>query len=179
LNESLMELGATVCAPRGAACGRCPVAGLCKARAEGKQEEIPSPKSRARRKALHCVSVVVREGDEGGARVLVEQRGAEGLWREMWQAPTLESETPVDGAAFAREVLGDGSARLVGAFGHMTTHRDVRFEVWAGDARAETGRGRFVSVARARKLPMSSAQQRILFELGCSRSCASGTEAGA
>jgi len=167
-NESLMELGATVCTPRGASCGRCPVRGYCRARAEGKQEEIPSAKPRAKRRALYCASFVVWEG----ARVLVEQRGEQGLWREMWQAPTVESDAPVDAAAMARELLGADGAEHAGAFTHVTTHRDVHFDVWRASGRVAKGMGaagstlRFVTTARARALPMSNAQRRVLFELG-------------
>ena len=167
-NESLMELGATVCTPRGAACGRCPVSAHCRARAEGRQEEIPSPKPRAKRRAMYCASVVVWDG----GRVLVEQRGVEGLWRGMWQAPTVESDSPVDGAALAGELLGrEPDAEWAGTFTHVTTHRDVHFEVWrvprgAKATISETATSRFVTAARARRLPMSNAQKRVVFEVG-------------
>ena len=41
LNQALMELGATLCAPRNPRCLACPLAADCAARQEGAQEERP------------------------------------------------------------------------------------------------------------------------------------------
>jgi A/G-specific adenine glycosylase len=38
--QAMMDLGATICTPRSPACGRCPVAAGCAARAEGRPEAI-------------------------------------------------------------------------------------------------------------------------------------------
>src|SRR5690606_15418045 len=45
-NQALMELGATVCVPRGPRCGRCPVAWACRAREAGTVDERPGPTAR-------------------------------------------------------------------------------------------------------------------------------------
>ena len=39
-NEAMMELGATVCTPRSPRCDECPLAGVCRARALGIQEQV-------------------------------------------------------------------------------------------------------------------------------------------
>ena len=39
--QSLMELGALVCKPTSPACGECPLQGICRARADGFQDEFP------------------------------------------------------------------------------------------------------------------------------------------
>ena len=39
--QGLMDLGATVCLPRQPACQRCPVAGLCRAHAQGRPQAYP------------------------------------------------------------------------------------------------------------------------------------------
>ena len=41
-NESMMELGATVCTPRAPQCDACPVAEFCRARALGIQNDLPA-----------------------------------------------------------------------------------------------------------------------------------------
>ncbi len=47
--QGMMDLGATVCLPRGPRCLLCPLAGLCAARAQGRQEGLPvRPARRAR-----------------------------------------------------------------------------------------------------------------------------------
>jgi A/G-specific adenine glycosylase len=86
-NEALMELGAIVCTPVNPACGACPIREHCRARAEGRQESIPSPKTMVAKTTLHCAAIVITS--ETG-QVLMEQRGESGMWAAMWQVPTLE-----------------------------------------------------------------------------------------
>jgi A/G-specific adenine glycosylase len=42
LNQALMELGATVCTPKSPVCGACPVADVCRARAESERRTRPA-----------------------------------------------------------------------------------------------------------------------------------------
>ncbi len=129
-NEGLMELGATVCTPKGARCLHCPLAGGCRALATGRVESIPEPKPRAVRRELHATTLIVR--DPRG-RVLLERRASRGLWADLWQAPTDEHDTepaaPVE-ALCARLGLGKKQAvDTLGSFEFQTTHRRVRFRV--------------------------------------------------
>ncbi|MDX2114550.1 MAG: NUDIX domain-containing protein, partial [Planctomycetota bacterium] len=111
---------------------------------------------------FHNVVLVRRED---GA-VLIEERPHKGLWAGMWQAPTLEHD---ERAATARE-LADwlGVRRLEPAisFEHQTSHRLVQFAVWRGSppARGVPKRGAWVDETRLSRLPMSSAQRRILLK---------------
>ncbi len=159
LNEGLMELGARVCVPRGPKCGECPLREVCRAAAEGKQEEIPRAKARVKRSVMECEVVVVRDGK---GRVLVERRPDEGMWAGLWQAPTWERGA---GRVAAREV-----AEWVGAeavvkrerFEFQTTHRDVRFTVWEGVG-VKAGKGRrLVTAEEIAELGISNAQRRVL-----------------
>lgn len=45
-NQALMELGATVCKPKGPSCGACPLNEICWAHQQKKVEEYPPPKPR-------------------------------------------------------------------------------------------------------------------------------------
>lgn len=167
-NEGLMELGATLCVPRGPRCSACPVRGQCVAASRGEQEQIPAPGVRARQRELYCASVLVRDGR---GRLLVETRPEAGMWAGMSQAPTLErDDRPATGRAVA-DWLGVGRVERVGRFTHQTTHRIVRFCIWdAGLVRAEQKRsltaarpgGRWASRRAIKDLPLSNAQRRIL-----------------
>ena len=141
-NEGLMELGATVCTPGMPACERCPWAGVCVAKREGKQREIPRAKKSAKRSSVTHEVVVVRtkRGD-----LLLERRpsvGGKGLWAGMYQAPTVEAAGEVSGeAGEVREgsevcaLLGLGDsvrATFTTSFVFKTTHRDVLFRVYEG-----------------------------------------------
>lgn len=153
LNESLMELGATVCTPKRIRCDQCPVSDQCGSRKHGTTESVPPPKPRAKRKELFCASVVVVEGD----RVLVEQRPVDGLWGNMWQVPTIERD---DRPAAAQEIHED--AELIESFVHQTTHRIVRFEVFRSRGYQIGSDQSFMDRDQIRALGVSNAQMRIL-----------------
>lgn len=130
LNEGLMELGATVCTPSAPKCPACPLRAQCGARAAGRTEEIPTPKPRARQKAMHAVCFVV--ADSRG-RLLVQTRPDGGMWAGMAQPPSVESDRPID-PDWAAGDLGLEAGEHLGSFEHVTTHRRVAFEVYEGHA---------------------------------------------
>jgi A/G-specific adenine glycosylase len=106
LNQSLMELGATSCAPRTPSCGRCPVARLCVARAAGTAAEIPAARRRPERRALSLACAIVRRNGS----LLLSRRAAPGLFAGLWGPPAAElrpGEDPrVALAGALREALG-------------------------------------------------------------------------
>lgn len=156
-NEALMELGATVCTPRAPRCDRCPLAADCRARALGRQEEIPPAKSATPRKTVHFHTLVIRRG----ASVLFEQRPAGGLWARMWQTPTIEAGRRLaPGQVETRIPFAVTGLDRRAAFDHVTTHRRVRFHVYAARTRIRTGTWRRPD--EIADLPMSNAQRRVL-----------------
>jgi A/G-specific adenine glycosylase len=161
LNEALMELGATVCTPRAPRCGACPWAGLCVARREGRQGEIPAPKAAPARRPLFVGAVLAI--DARGRR-LVERRGESGLWAGLWQAPSLEREDRFPTRAELGEALGLAIAgsRSIHRFDFQTTHREVRFRVWRA-ARARGGGGReWRTLSELESMAVGSAQWMVL-----------------
>lgn len=161
LNEGLMELGATVCTPRGPRCDRCPLSRLCSANLRGITGRIPAPRARpARQTEFHSV-VVVR--DPRG-RVLVEQRPRDGRWAGMWQAPTVERRDRAATAAVLHRALGVTDLSRGDRFDHATTQALICFEVWDGlvTKKFSPVRGEWVSHRKLCALPMSNAQRRVL-----------------
>lgn len=186
-NEGLMELGAVVCTPRRPGCGVCPLAGVCEARRDGRQEEIPTAKVRGQTPRVWAVVLVAVDGR---GRVLVERRGSGGggvagkregaaaggrMWEGMWQAPTLEGATKASAVAVRRWASGAVGRRVLG-FEHQTSHRlfefDVRRVVCGAERAAALARGggpgerRWVGSEEAMGLAMSSPQRRIVREIG-------------
>lgn len=161
LNEAMMELGALVCAPSSPRCDACPVSRFCRARAAGRQAEIPAPKARSvRRRIFHSVALVL----DSSGRVLVEQRPVQGLWASMWQAPTIESESGHVSVESLREQIGGGGWRRYRAFSHTTTHREVLFEVWKGSwrSRKRPKRGIWAEPGALQSLPFSNPQRDLM-----------------
>jgi len=165
LNESLMELGATVCTPRGPRCGSCPVRDRCAAHRDGRQGEIPRPRPRVGQRVVRAHSVVVL--DRRG-RVLIERRPDGGMWAGLWQVPTVETECPERGGSgavvpgFVRTVENEP----IGSFTHRTTHRVFEVRVYLGDGGRAGGGRRWASGADIAALGVSSLQRRVLVVAG-------------
>jgi A/G-specific adenine glycosylase len=82
-NQSLMDLGAEVCTVKRPACGECPLAGHCQARATGRAESLPEPGRRvAVQEAFEACAVIRRRG-----RVLLVRRERGRLWEGMYEFP--------------------------------------------------------------------------------------------
>ena len=86
LNQSLMELGATVCTPQNPACPDCPVRAHCVAYREGRVSELPAlaPRAATTRREFHTFVV------ERGGQFLVTQRPAGEVNAALWEFPNLE-----------------------------------------------------------------------------------------
>jgi len=133
-NQGLMELGATVCTPRGPSCPQCPVASLCVARADGRQEELPITPARKRADELPVLDVAavwVRRRD----KVLLVRRRAEGLFGGMWELPQADRADQLDRAVGLPVTLLSDEPEL--RHRQLLSHRRLRVRVW----RARLGRG--------------------------------------
>jgi A/G-specific adenine glycosylase len=114
-NQAMMELGATICLPRGPLCLQCPVLDLCRTRGEHRT----APKGKQRTQRVACL-LAVREG-AGGREVLLETRAAEAsLMPGMVELPGLPLEA-VDGQEPALRVK------------HSITNTNYGVEVFAGE----------------------------------------------
>lgn len=81
-NQAMMELGATICLPRGPLCLQCPVQALCATRGEH-----PTVKRRPLTPRDAFYALVEKDG-----QILLEQRpGDASLMAGMWQLPQLEA----------------------------------------------------------------------------------------
>ncbi len=105
LNQSLMELGATVCTPRAPDCRRCPVARLCAARADAVVDRIPPARRRPARRALVLAFAIVRRG----GLILVERRPAGALFGGLWAPPAVEVPDGEDAGATLARALRRGA----------------------------------------------------------------------
>lgn len=85
-NQSLMELGATVCAPANPACPTCPLNKRCVANKEGRQSELPHLE-KAQAATLRAFQAFVIQR---GKRFLVRQRPADAVNSGLWEFPNIE-----------------------------------------------------------------------------------------
>jgi A/G-specific adenine glycosylase len=84
-NQSMMELGATVCLPQRPLCLHCPVQPFCKTRGE---HQAPPPKKMRSRQIAYALS---RRDLRGITQVLLQQRPlSASLMPGMWELPEVE-----------------------------------------------------------------------------------------
>lgn len=83
-NQSLMELGATVCLPNGVAkCEVCPLNGLCRAYQQNLVTELPVKAEKRPRKIEERTVFVITCGKKAALR----KRGETGLLAGLWELP--------------------------------------------------------------------------------------------
>ena len=86
-NQSLMELGATVCVPNGMAkCEVCPIAQFCKARASKTVLEYPKKAPKKQRKIEEKTVLVIQNGQE----FAIHKRRSKGLLAGLYELPNQE-----------------------------------------------------------------------------------------
>ena len=128
-NQALMELGALVCLPRGAArCPSCPLERLCLAKEANLQAELPqkTPPKRRRTEKL-TIFLLSKNG-----KIALEKRPAHGLLAGLWGFPVMEGHLKKNEAAKALQALGLIPAKLhaLPAAQHIFSHITWQMVGW-------------------------------------------------
>jgi A/G-specific adenine glycosylase len=143
-NQSLMELGATVCVPRKPSCSACPIQTVCRALANGTVEQRPGRKTK---KSIphEQVNTLICIND---GSVLLRQRPYDGLLGGLWEFP--ESQNP------------PRFARRIGDVTHVFSHKRITYGVYLCLAVPPTEiPGEWIAMADLAKYPLSTAQRKI------------------
>lgn len=101
-NQGLIELGAMVCVPNGQPkCEACPLAGMCRARMEGRIEELPV-KTRAKERRIEKRTILVfRDGE----KTAICKRPDKGLLAGMYELPNYPGHmSRKEVAAYSKEI---------------------------------------------------------------------------
>lgn len=119
--QAIMDLGATICTPRGPRCMLCPWASVCEARAAGTAESLPARAPKPARPTRYGIAFWTVRKD--GA-VLLRRRPEKGLLGGMMEVPSTAWRTaPWSLAEAAAGAPLKGRWRLVdGAVAHVFTH---------------------------------------------------------
>jgi len=128
--QALMDLGATVCRPRGPLCDRCPISAWCAGLKTGAPETFPRKVKKADRPRRYGVAYVLTRGDA----VALVRRPPKGLLGGMlglptsdWRATPWSDDEAVGAAPMA------GTWRDFGTVEHVFTHFSLTLRVFAAE----------------------------------------------
>lgn len=170
-NHGIMELGATICKPRGPSCHSCPVQDLCLAFLKGLQEALPIVKERKPTPHKEMTAAII--GDKRG-RLLIVQRPNKGLLGGLWKFPGGErgaDETLQQGLRRrVREELGIGIkvGEALTSVDHAYTHFRITLHAfrcagWNGTPRAiGCHQYQWVASDRLDDFPFSRVDRRVI-----------------
>ncbi len=134
-NQAMMELGQTVCLPRGPRCGACPLRAWCLARREGSPERYPQPRPQRRPQVRWLAAALIRRN---GSWALVRGLDDE-LLADLWNFPSAFGNSRNQAASNLKKrliAIVRAPVRLgpvVGAVRHTITFRSIRAELYAAD----------------------------------------------
>jgi A/G-specific adenine glycosylase len=129
-----MDLGATVCRPKGPLCDRCPVAEFCAGLATGEPDAYPRRVAKAARPHRHGVAYILTRGSE----VALVRRPPKGLLGGMLALPTTDWRGMGWTDAEARAAAPAAADwRPVGEVEHGFTHFTLTLRLLRAEGEAE------------------------------------------
>ncbi len=123
-NQAMMELGATVCVPKGAKCGACPLQNRCAALRMDIVEEIPvkGKKVKVRERCFNYLAIT------DGRQTLIKRREEGDIWQGLYEFPMVESDRPMQPDAVLSILGVEGHIIVTGHHGpvkHVLTHQRI------------------------------------------------------
>src|SRR5690606_28313219 len=122
--QAMMDLGATICAPRAAACMVCPIQPGCAATKTGDPTRYPLKAAKPERPTRkgHAYVMVDADGD-----VYLQSRPEKGLRGGMTEVPGSDWATMLPLADYPVEAAWQHRGQVV----HVFTHFRLELEVWS------------------------------------------------
>ena len=132
--QAMMDLGATICAPKSPACVICPLSPVCAGRAGGDPARFPVKGQKPVRPLRRGAAFYVLRAD--GA-VLVRTRPQKGLLGGMTEIPGTPWSADFDESAARRLAPMMARYRRLGGFvAHGFTHFELQLSIYVADVEA-------------------------------------------
>lgn len=171
-NQAMMELGATVCAPRAPSCWMCPVVEFCATRGE---LTLATKESRQKKREIHY-ALDLRNGAVLMVRRAKQARLMAGMWElpELDESPHRATEKQISRHYARRDdqshKVRSGSSHentLAPLFTlrHSITVTDYTVRVWQGGAASRRGSA-WIPAPRLPRLALTGLSRKILRKAG-------------
>jgi A/G-specific adenine glycosylase len=134
-NQSLMELGQTICLPRSPRCAACPLRRWCRGYKSGEPELYPQPRPRRAVESHYLAAAIIRRG----RRVAMVRGLDDGLLDDLWNFPSAFGRSCAGALANLRNKLAAfGSASVaisdsIAELNHGITYRSIRVHAYPAE----------------------------------------------
>lgn len=142
--QGMMDLGATICAPRKALCLLCPLQPGCVATKEGSPERYPIKPDKVEKPVRRGHAFVMTDGD---GDVYLQSRPGKGLLGGMTEVPTSDWTGEATDPLYPIEAEWRHRGQVV----HVFTHFRLELEVWSAAVVPEALDGGWWSAPEALK----------------------------
>jgi A/G-specific adenine glycosylase len=121
--QAIMDLGATVCVRTRPLCAMCPMQSDCVAHRDHLTAQLPTPKPGKTIPTRSTTMLVLRDTD---GRVLLQRRGAQGVWSGLWSLP--EADGTDDAWREAQRHARIDDAQALTPFVHVFSHYRLQIQ---------------------------------------------------
>jgi len=134
-NQSLMELGQTLCLPRAPRCTACPVRSWCRGYKSGQPQLYPQPRPRRAAESRYLAAAILRRGP----RVAMMRGLDDGLLDDLWNFPSAFGRSRPEALASLRNKLAAGGSASVtiqdsiAELRHGITYRSIRVHAYPAE----------------------------------------------
>jgi A/G-specific adenine glycosylase len=164
-NQSLMELGQTLCSPHGPHCKACPLKKWCRAYQLGLSEDYPAPRPARAAEPRSLAAAIICNRD----RVALIRGLDEGLLEDMWNFPSAFGKTREDALERLQAKLEamTGSrikfTPLTGTVRHRITFRSITVALYtaADSGEITAGAFRWTPITRLDRMALSQLARKI------------------
>lgn len=117
--QAIMDLGATACTRANPRCGECPLRDACIAHQQGLTGRLPQSRPTRTLPQKQTVMLILRDAEE---RILLQRRGASGVWSGLWSLPEAADRASADRIACQLAQHDARQAESLPPFLHVFTH---------------------------------------------------------
>jgi A/G-specific adenine glycosylase len=144
-NQALMELGQTVCLPRGPKCTLCPLRRWCQGFISRKAEDFPERRRRRQTEPWHMAAAVLHKNQQ----VMLSRGLDNGLLDDLWNFPSALGKSSDEALRQLKEKLHSAIGNLPSLMKHPhklrhnITYRSIQVHVYEGIFEGKTLPNRF------------------------------------
>jgi len=175
-NQSMMDIGATICTPKNPKCNQCPLKSICLAHGNSTINKLPVKikKTKIKHRYFHYFCI------EYNGKFLMKKRTQKDIWRNLYDFPLIEGgeiakENDIDYKKLLNSILENGIAvnKNTKHYEHQLTHQKLNITIEYIKANKINNDNGFLKVNRmqVKEIPVPKPIERFFEELFNSLDC--------